>query len=126
MDERLHMQALEEFQLQHSVLLHPSIIRAYGLILHEGHLGIVMEYANGGDLYHLIPNKHFRNDTLLQYEILATVAEGIEFIHMKGVLYRDVKPHNVLIITRETGLIIPKLIDFGESRRIQVKTPYEL
>ena len=69
-----------------------------------------MEYVKGGDLFFQIrKSKCFTPERAQFYA--AELLLAIEFMHQNGVIYRDLKPENVLI--DEEGHI--KIIDFGLS-----------
>lgn len=75
---------------------------------------LVMEYCPGGDLHTLRqrqPGKHFSELAARFYA--AEVLMALEYLHMLGVVYRDLKPENVLV--REDGHIM--LSDFDLSLR---------
>ncbi|CAK9256039.1 unnamed protein product [Sphagnum jensenii] len=78
---------------------------------------LVMEYCSGGDLHSLRqqqPGKCF-NDMATKF-YAAEVLLALEYLHMMGVVYRDLKPENVLV--REDGHIM--LSDFDLSLRCVV------
>ncbi|HSK99837.1 MAG TPA: serine/threonine-protein kinase [Rubrobacteraceae bacterium] len=97
-------------------LSHPNIVQVYDA--GEDELDgrevsyIVMEYLPGGDLKELIDMQ----GTLSGGELagLSGVAAGLAHAHGRGVIHRDIKPHNVLL--DETGQ--PKLADFGIARAL--------
>ena len=97
-------------------LSHPNIVQVYDA--GEGELDgretsyIVMEYVPGGDLKDLID----RQGTLSGGELaaLSGVAAGLAHAHERGVIHRDIKPHNILL--DENGR--PKLTDFGIARAL--------
>ena len=69
-----------------------------------------MEYVHGGDLFfHIRKSKAFTLERTKFYA--AELVLAIEFMHQNGVIYRDLKPENVLIDSE--GHI--KIIDFGLS-----------
>ena len=49
-------------------------------------------------------------------EVLLQMAQGLEYIHSKGLIHRDVKPHNILISGDNPAVI--KWADFGMSRAV--------
>ncbi|XP_027087112.1 serine/threonine-protein kinase D6PKL2 [Coffea arabica] len=78
---------------------------------------LVMEFCPGGDLHTLRqrqPGKHFSEQAVKFY--VAEVLLALEYLHMLGIVYRDLKPENVLV--REDGHIM--LSDFDLSLRCVV------
>lgn len=79
---------------------------------------LVMEFCSGGDLHTLRQRqtgKHFSETAARFYA--AEVLLALEYLHMMGVVYRDLKPENVLV--REDGHIM--LSDFDLSLRCVVR-----
>ncbi|PSS28980.1 Protein kinase [Actinidia chinensis var. chinensis] len=73
---------------------------------------VVMEYCSGGDLHslrHKQPYKRFSLNSARFYA--AEVLVALEYLHMLGIIYRDLKPENVLV--RSDGHIM--LSDFDLS-----------
>jgi hypothetical protein len=97
-------------------LSHPNIVQVYdaGEGKYEGREAsyIVMEYVPGGDLKALID----RRGSLSGGELLglSEAAAGLTHAHERGVIHRDVKPHNILL--DENGR--PKISDFGIARAL--------
>ncbi|KAK6934625.1 Protein kinase domain [Dillenia turbinata] len=78
---------------------------------------LVMEFCPGGDLHTLRqrqPGKHFTEQAVKFY--VAEVLLALEYLHMLGIVYRDLKPENVLV--RDDGHIM--LSDFDLSLRCAV------
>jgi protein-serine/threonine kinase len=76
-----------------------------------------MEFCSGGDLHTLRqrqPGKHFSEQAARFYA--AEILLALEYLHMMGVVYRDLKPENVLV--REDGHIM--LSDFDLSLKCVV------
>lgn len=70
-----------------------------------------MDYCGGGDLsFHLYKHKTFNEATCKI--IIRQVMKAVQYLHSKGIIYRDLKPENVLI--DNDGRI--KLVDFGLSK----------
>ncbi|KAJ4842011.1 hypothetical protein Tsubulata_035152 [Turnera subulata] len=78
---------------------------------------LVMEFCPGGDLHTLRqrqPGKYFPEQAVKFY--VAEVLLALEYLHMLGIIYRDLKPENVLV--RDDGHIM--LSDFDLSLRCAV------
>ena len=97
-------------------LSHPNIVQVYdaGEGEYEGRETsyIVMEYVPGGDLKALIDGRGALSGGDLSR--LSEAAAGLAHAHERGVIHRDVKPHNILL--NENGR--PKLSDFGIARAL--------
>ncbi|KAJ9556616.1 hypothetical protein OSB04_011230 [Centaurea solstitialis] len=99
------------------LLDHPFLPTLYTHFETDRFTCLVMEYCPGGDLHMLRqrqPGKHFSEYAARFYA--AEVLLGLEYLHMLGVVYRDLKPENVLV--REDGHIM--LSDFDLSLRCTV------
>lgn len=97
------------------VLRHPHIIR-YGdaFITRMGSICLVMEYADRGDLHHLLEEHRFSNELLheaLVVRWLAQLCDALTYLHERNVLHRDIKARNVFL--RQGGDAL--LGDFGIS-----------
>ncbi|KAJ3095903.1 hypothetical protein HDU97_006432 [Phlyctochytrium planicorne] len=80
------------------------------------HLYLVMEYVPGGDMFtHLRKNRRFPEPIAKFYTVELVLA--MEHIHSRGIIYRDLKPENVLM-DREGHI---KIADFGFARAIGPK-----
>lgn len=96
---------------------HPFLPTLYTHFETEKFSCLVMEFCPGGDLHTLRqrqPGKHFSEQAVKFY--VAEVLLAMEYLHMLGIIYRDLKPENVLV--REDGHIM--LSDFDLSLRCAV------
>ena len=92
-------------------LSHPFILPLIWSFQSESHLFLVLEYCSNGDLSMLLGYVHHL--TLAQARFyLAEVVSGLSYLHSKGIIYRDLKPHNTLI--GDQGHI--RLADFGLAK----------
>lgn len=100
-------------------LSHPNIVGVYdaGEAELDGREApyIVMEPVPGGDLKSLIDSEG-RLPSERVARLGAGVASGLSHAHERGVIHRDIKPHNILL--DESGE--PKLTDFGIARALDV------
>ncbi|CAK9858773.1 unnamed protein product [Sphagnum jensenii] len=96
---------------------HPFLPTLYTHFESDKFLCLVMEFCSGGDLHTLRqrqPGKHFSEPAARFYA--AEILLALEYLHMMGVVYRDLKPENVLV--REDGHIM--LSDFDLSLKCVV------
>ncbi len=97
-------------------LNHPNIVQAFDV----GQAGefhyFVMEYVEGKTVHDLITeNKRFTEQEAL--DIVIMVADALRHAHEKGLIHRDVKPKNILLMP--SG--IAKLADLGLARAVDDK-----
>lgn len=95
----------------------PYIVNFRDAFANSNHLFIVLEFAQGGDLYQLI-HKFGKLPEKLVKLYLAELSCALEYLHNQSIIHRDLKPENVLI-TRDGHI---KLVDFGLSKRIRYRT----
>lgn len=89
---------------------HPNVIQLYEIIETEKELFMIMEHANGGELFDYIV-RHTRLSEKQAAKLFAELIAGIEYLHKSGVCHRDLKPENLLLDYDNTL----KIVDFGLS-----------
>lgn len=94
---------------------HPNIVRIYDLGVADFHAHIAMEYLNGGDLRRRIDDGINEHDAIAY---LRQIASGLQAVHEKGVLHRDLKPGNIML--RKDGTLA--LIDFGLAKKARLES----
>ena len=89
---------------------HPFIMKMHYSFSTKNYLNLVLDFWPGGELFfHIVKHKRFRESVAKFY--IAEIILAIEHLHENDILYRDLKPENVLI--DYDGHI--KLTDFGLS-----------
>ncbi|XP_058182577.1 protein kinase PINOID 2 [Rhododendron vialii] len=99
------------------ILDHPFLPTLYAEFEASHYSCLVMEFCPGGDLLaarHRQPSKRFSISSAKFYAAETLLA--LEYLHMMGIVYRDLKPENVLV--REDGHIM--LSDFDLSLKCDV------
>ena len=102
-----------EMALQQS-LNHPFIANLKGIQQDARSLYLVMDFIDGGELYKLIQQREKLDIGLARF-YASQIILTFEYLHGKNLIYRDLKPENVLI--HQSGYL--KLSDFGFIKRIQ-------
>ncbi|SCI73533.1 Serine/threonine-protein kinase PrkC [uncultured Clostridium sp.] len=99
-------------------LSHPNIVNVYD-VGEDGKVHyIVMELIEGQNLKDIIKNE----GTLDEYtalDITKQIARALGAAHKKGIIHRDIKPHNILISNE--GRIV-KVADFGIAKAVSSST----
>lgn len=91
----------------------PFIVKFYHTIETDSYIFIVMEYIQGGELFYYIKKyNHFDEETVRFFA--GEIIIALKHLHDKDILYRDLKPENLLISAK--GHI--KLADFGFATRV--------
>jgi cGMP-dependent protein kinase 1 len=67
----------------------------------------------GGEVWTILRNQGRFSETTAQF-IVGCVLEAFEFLHSRGIIYRDLKPENLMLAAN--GYV--KLVDFGFAKQI--------
>jgi serine/threonine protein kinase len=96
---------------------HPFIVQLHWTFQTRSHLYFVLEFCAGGELfYHLSRRGRFDEEAAKFY--FCEVLLGLEYLHNRNILYRDLKLENILL--DEEGHV--RLTDFGVSKLAQDNT----
>lgn len=99
---------------------HPNVVGVYDVDqTEEGFAFLVCEYLEGIDLAGQLARSK-RVDVPMAAHIGVQICKALEAAHARGVVHRDLKPHNVFLMAESSGAISPrpnvKVLDFGLSR----------
>ncbi|HEX2358234.1 MAG TPA: protein kinase [Solirubrobacterales bacterium] len=98
-------------------LVHPNIVQVYDTGIDSGRHYIVMEYVKGKSGAQLLQAQGTL-DPETSVEIGIQACAGLDYAHRHGIIHRDVKPGNLMIIggPANGGDMTVKLADFGIAR----------
>ena len=101
-------------------LAHPNIVRLHEMVETDRHIGIIMEYASGGELFDYILNNRYLKDNSAR-RLFAQLISGVGYLHKKGIVHRDLKLEN-LLLDRNRNIIIT---DFGFANTFDPVDPLD-
>jgi eukaryotic-like serine/threonine-protein kinase len=110
-------------------LIHPNIVQVYDTGVDQGRHYIVMEYVEGRSVAQLLQRRG-RLGAEVAVAVGVQACAGLEYAHRQGIIHRDVKPGNLMVIGGPAGRPTPggsahepptdemtvKLTDFGIAR----------
>ncbi len=101
-------------------LIHPNIVQVYDTGIDEGRHYIVMEYVQGRSGAQIL-QKQGPLDAETTAEVGAQACAGLDYAHRRGIIHRDVKPGNLMIVGGPVGggQLTIKLTDFGIARAVE-------
>lgn len=106
---------------QRQAVRHPHIARLHEVIETDRYIGIVLEYASGGELFeYILAHKYLREN--VSCKLFAQLVSGVAYLHAKKIVHRDLKLEN-LLLDRNRNIIIT---DFGFANRFNAETGSDL
>jgi len=94
-----------------AVLSHPNIVKVYDVCFTDKLQCIVMEYIDGITLKEYIDQqKVLRWKEAIYFTV--QILRALQHAHAKGIVHRDIKPHNIMLLSDGTV----KMMDFGIAR----------
>lgn len=100
--------------VNHRNLCHPFVVKFKEVLLTETHLGVVMEYVSGGELFNYVQQHQSFNEAQARY-FFQHLISGVEYLHRMRVVHRDLKLENALVDLNGPSPQL-KICDFGYSK----------
>ena len=120
MTQKQSNQVLNEVKILQSVS-HPCVINLEDVIDTSEYLFIVLELAEGGELFDKIIEKTKMNESEAK-EYFFQIASAIQYLHSKRICHRDLKPENILLCTLDDSNPVVKITDMGLSKLVSLGT----
>ncbi|TPX75918.1 hypothetical protein CcCBS67573_g02833 [Chytriomyces confervae] len=97
-------------------LSHDNVVRYLGFDVVENVVSVFLEYVDGGSLATMI-SRYGRFDYALAQSVTHQVLSGLEYLHDRCIIHRDIKGANILV----NRLGVAKIADFGISKKNEYK-----
>lgn len=91
----------------------PFIVEFYTTFRDSKYVYFLMEACLGGDVWSIMNQRQYFEEKTARF-IVACVIEAFEFLHTRNIIYRDLKPENLML----TPDGYCKLVDFGFAKRL--------
>lgn len=100
--------------VNHRRLCHPFVVKFKEVLVTDTHLGVVMEYVSGGELFNYVQQHRSFNEAQGRY-FFQHLVSGVEYLHRMRVVHRDLKLENTLVDLSGPSPQL-KICDFGYSK----------
>jgi TonB family protein len=114
LEDQVNLETIkQEAELWEQASGHANVLPIIDADIIDGQVLIVSEYAEGGSLHDKL-RREGKLSIKQAVEMTVGILNGLEFLHNKRIIHRDIKPQNILL-QGDT----PRLADFGISRAMQ-------
>ncbi len=114
-------QVLKRFERETEImssLRHPNLVKALGSGQQDGTYFLILEHLDALDLAKLV-EKHGPLPADKAVEFVVQAARGLAYLHINGVVHRNVKPHNLMLdrtgVLKISNLTVARLAETGQE-----------
>jgi eukaryotic-like serine/threonine-protein kinase len=116
--DRIGTRSMRRFEAEREslrLLAHPNVAKIYDAgTTDEGEPFIAMEYIEGISIVQYCDRLRLTIDERMR--LWASVCEAMHYVHLQGIIHRDLSPDNILVSLSGPEEGQPKIIDFGIAR----------
>ena len=106
-----------KFHYLKETIVHSQIIKVYDVKSISDAMWIFMDYCDLGDLDQFFKtHSQMPIPTESKIKLMKQIMNGIQFLHSRDIVHRDIKPGNILIKLTEEENVVVKHGDFGLSK----------
>ncbi|XP_077570325.1 death-associated protein kinase 1 isoform X2 [Stigmatopora nigra] len=96
---------------------HPNIITLHEVFENKIDVILILELVAGGELFDFLAEKESLSEEEAT-QFLKQILDGVFYLHSKRIAHFDLKPENIMLLSRSTPHPRIKLIDFGLAHKI--------
>ncbi|MBQ8037013.1 MAG: serine/threonine protein kinase [Proteobacteria bacterium] len=94
---------------------HPNAVKLHDVLNVDGQLCIVMEYVDGKTLAQYV-DEHYVFSMRQIIDIALQIADALAAVHKAGIVHRDLKTDNIMLIESVSDRFAVKILDFGIAK----------
>ncbi|MBO4351737.1 MAG: protein kinase [Proteobacteria bacterium] len=96
-------------------ITHPNAVKLHDLLNVNGQLCIIMEFVHGKTLTNYVESGYVFSIRQI-IDISLQLADALGTVHRAGIIHRDLKTENVMLLETVTGRFSVKILDFGIAK----------
>uniref|UniRef100_A0A3Q2Z3C9 Protein kinase domain-containing protein n=1 Tax=Hippocampus comes TaxID=109280 RepID=A0A3Q2Z3C9_HIPCM len=96
---------------------HPNIIALHEVFENKADVILILELVAGGELFDFLAEKESLSEEEAT-QFLKQILDGVLYLHSKGIAHFDLKPENIMLLSRSAPHPRIKLIDFGLAHKM--------
>lgn len=125
-EDPIAVKRFEQEATASSCLAHKNIVQVLDCGVSEHGMYIILEFLEGLSLCDILDDRAAQAEDgrgKLSVEealpIFIQVLDGLDHAHKKGVVHRDMKPSNIMLVNDNDGSIVVKIVDFGIAKLLE-------